>query len=268
MDTAGKSRSSEYRAIAGRRAIIFRTLFIPRYGVHIIADVSQQEPRLTALVSKDKNLIGAFVNREDIHTFVTRMIFEDQSIVKADPRRKIGKETGLGVVYGLTAQGLTAKLKEVVDDPSMEINDEKSQGYIDLYFQKFPRVKSMLDRVVADGHKNEFVTTYYGRRCWINIHGYGWENNCKNSPIQGGGADMTKMWQIRLWELCREQGVRYPMCLVVHDEIVLDVSPDEQDLYIGLLNTAFEQAIATLYPDSPVPFEFEHAEGPNWGAKK
>lgn len=262
------SSNPNLQNIPSRKMPIFRTFFLPIWGTHIIADVSQQEPRLTALASKDKNLTAIFVNHEDVHTATARLIFEDPTIVKGDERRKIGKETGLGIVYGLTAQGLTAKLKEVVTDPNIEINDDKSQGYIDIYFRKFPRVKSYLDRVVMEGHKNEFVTTYYGRRCWINIHNYGWENNCKNAPIQGGGADMIKMWQIKLWNLCRQEQVRYPVCLVVHDEIVLDVAQDEVEFYLRILDLAFKEAIETLYPESPVPFEFEHSEGPNWGAKK
>jgi len=262
------SDSPNLQNIPARKMPVFRTLFIPRYDKMVIADVSQQEPRLTAMVSKDKNLINAFINKEDIHLFVARMLFDDPTIEKSDPRRKIGKEVGLGTTYGLTAIGLTAKLKEVIDDTEMEISEEKSQQYIDRYFERFPRVKSMLDKAVSDGHRNEYVETPYGRRCHINIHAQGWENNCKNAPIQGGGADMTKAWLIKLWENCGELGIRYPVCLVVHDEIVLDVSENELDTYVSLLQKSFEAAIEMLYPDSPVPFEFEYVVGDNWGAKQ
>lgn len=246
---------------------IFRTLFIPRYDQMIVADVSQQEPRITALMSKDKALVKAFNDHEDIHLFIARTIFDDFTIQKSDIRRKIGKRTGLGIVYGFTAVGLSSKLKEEIDDPTFEINEDKAQEYIDAYFRKFPRVKIMLDQLVAFGHRHEYVTTAFGRRCWINIHAMGWENNCKNSPFQGGGADMTKLWQVKLWERCRNGGHRYPLVMPIHDELVLDVSDDEVPMYLDLLDVAFKETIQILFPDSPIPFEFEHFEGANWGVK-
>jgi len=261
------SDSPNLQNIPSRKMPVFRSLFIPRNGKYIIADVSQQEPRITALLSMDKNLINIFANHEDVHLMVTRMLFEDETIQKDDPRRKIGKEINLGIVYGLTAIGLLGRLKEVLDDPG-ELDEEKCQTYIDAYFNKFPRVKTMLDRAVQDGHRLEFTTTPYGRRAYLNIHAMGWENNCKNNPVQGGGADMTKAWMARLWEACRIVHLPFPVCMVIHDELVLDVPEDMLDNYVLLLKEAFKQAVELVFPGSPVPFEFEYIVGDNWGEKK
>ncbi|MBT9138914.1 MAG: DNA polymerase I [Syntrophomonadaceae bacterium] len=253
------SRKPNLQNIPMRKMPQFRDYFIAKPGhKYIVADVSQQEPRILACLSKDKGLIRAFTNKEDVHLAVTREIFHDPIIVEDDPRRKIGKEINLGTSYGLTGIGLAAQL-------GIEI--EEAEQFIAAYFNKFPGIKRYIDSYRAAAFKKEKVFTPYGRCIHINIHSDGWENNAINNPIQGGAADMTKLWKVKLFELCHQYKLEYPVIMVIHDELVLQVLDEKVDGYIILLTEAFNQTINTIFPDAPIPFEFEYKVGDRWSVK-
>ena len=246
---------------------IFRTFFLPIHGTMIVADISHQEPRFTAVLSEDKNLTSIFANKEDIHSGVTKLLFSLDEVEKKDPRRKVGKEVGLGLVYGLSAEGLYGRLKEVAPEIT-DLTVEKCQDFLDTYFHKFPAVKKMIDKLVREGHKNEYVRSIYGRKIHINIHSNGWERACVNYPHQSSGADMLKAWSVELLRLTREKDIPFGLTMQIHDEIVLDVSPDMVDVYLELIDKAFHKAVELVVPNSPVPFVYEVGTGDSWACKE
>ena len=257
------------QTIPSRKMPVFREFFISKYGedgVIIVADVSQQEPRITALLSKDPTLIAAFNNGEDVHSAVAKTLFGLDEIEKSDPRRKIGKEVGLGIAYGLSADGLYTNLKEKA--PEIEnLTVEKCQEFIDNYFKKFPAVKRMVDRLVQEGYRNEYVRTPAGRKIHINIHANGWERACMNYPHQGGGVDMLKPWTYFLLEYTRQAGIPFGLTMLIHDEVVLDVRKELLDTYLELIDKSFKDAVALAVPNSPVPFIYEVGHGDSWACK-
>lgn len=256
-----------------RKMPIFRTFFIPRDGhVFIVADLSQQEPRITAILSEDDELIRVFNEHEDIHSFVANQMFNTTEITKGDPRRKIGKETGLGIVYGLTKTGLRLKLVDVLNEgreehDHVDVTEEEAQEFIDKYFKKFPKVKNFIRTVQQRAFKDEYVRTFFGRKAWLNIHNPQWEKNAINDPVQGGAGDLMKMWIVLFWRTCRALHIPYPAVLYIHDEIVLDVNPLQVEQYVNILGAALHQAQEVIFANSPVDFEFEYAVGENWGIK-
>jgi len=261
------SNNPSLQQIPSRKMPVFRTFFLPIHGAMIVADISQQEPRFTAVLSGDKNLTSIFANKEDIHSGVTKLLFSLDELDKKDPRRKVGKEVGLGLVYGLSAEGLLGRLKEVAPEIT-DLTVEKCQGFLDSYFHKFPSVKRMIDRLVKEGHKNEYVRSIYGRKIHINIHSNGWERACVNYPHQSSGADMLKAWSVELLRLTREKDIPFGLTMQIHDEIVLDVSPDMVEVYLELIDQAFHTAVKLVVPDSPVPFVYEVGTGENWAVKE
>lgn len=265
------SSNPNLQQIPSRKTPKFRDFFIPNEDVLIVADISQQEPRFTALISGDKTLTDIFRNKEDIHSGVTKEIFGLDEVDKKDSRRKVGKETGLGVVYGLTADGLRSNLKEKApelfsDGKNLTVAD--CQEFIDKYFNRFPKVRNMVDRLKTEGFKREHVRTPFGRKVWINTHSNGWENACVNYPHQGGGADMTKAWLISIYKETKERGIPFGVCMTVHDEVVLDVKKELLDEYLDVVDKAFSTAVELIVPDSPVPFVYEVGHGDKWSCKE
>lgn len=261
------SNNPNLQNIPSRKMPIFRTFFLPIHGVNIVADISQQEPRFTAVMSGDPNLTEIFSNSEDIHSGVTKLLFSLDELDKKDPKRKVGKEVGLGLVYGLSAEGLLGRLKEVAPEIT-DLTIEKCQGFLDSYFKKFPAVKKMIDKLVKEGFKNEFVRSIYGRKIHVNIHSNGWERGCVNYPHQSSGADMLKAWSIELLKLTREKDIPFGLTMQIHDEIVLDVPTNMVDIYLELIDKAFYKAVELVVPDSPVPFVYEVGTGESWACKE
>lgn len=261
------SNSPNLQQIPSRKMPQYREFFLPIHGTMIVADISQQEPRFTAVMSGDPSLTEIFSNSEDIHSGVTKLLFSLDELDKKDPRRKVGKEVGLGLVYGLSAEGLLGRLKEVAPE-IQDLTIDKCQGFLDSYFKKFPAVKKMIDKLVKEGFKNEYVRSIYGRKIHVNIHSNGWERACVNYPHQSSGADMLKAWSVELLRLTREADIPFGLTMQIHDEIVLDVPTDMVETYLELIDKAFHRAVELVVPNSPVPFVYEVGMGESWAAKE
>jgi DNA polymerase I len=240
--------------IPSRKLPEYRELFISARGVLVGVDISQQEPRITACESNDKELWDAFLNGIDVHLKVARMVTRDMEMVKEDPRRnKLGKPLNLGLVYGLTAQGLSNRTGMPLPE---------AEKLLAMYFQSFKGVKKWIDYEHNFGLKNEFVTTAAKRRCWLNLHDYKWANNAINSPIQGGGADFTKRWMYHVWKAFRDLGKPFPIVLIVHDEALADVPEEDAELTKQIMLEAMGKAGEELYPG--MPFKGDPGIGKTW----
>jgi DNA polymerase-1 len=251
--------SPNLQQIPARKLPQYRTLFIPRDNYHtfLVTDVSQQEPRVLAYESKDKELIHALATGQDLHLYVARAIFDDDTITKDDPRRRLGKDINLGLSYGLTAYGLAQRTN---------LSEAEAQELLDAYFRRFKGVRSWISRQRSVALKREYVTTASGRRIWLNLYNNQWENNAINAPIQGGAADHTKRALFLVWDECQKRNWEFPVVMAVHDEIVMDVPKEMLKKMEKLVVDAWLQAAEELFPG--IPFKVSADSGPNWACKK
>jgi DNA polymerase I-like protein with 3'-5' exonuclease and polymerase domains len=222
----------------------------------IVADYSQQEPRITACESRDENLINAFMQGIDVHLYVARLIFDDPNMVKSDPRRYYGKQINLGLTYGLTATGLANRTDLTRNQASKLIRD---------YFRNFSGVEQWISHQHWLGENNEYVKTRFGRLTWLNPYNYYSKNVAVNAPIQGGAADQTKLALILLEKRMNNIGLPYPVVAVVHDEIVAEAQDDYVDVIESEVYRAMMDAGDMLYPE--VPWKVGIGVGTDWTAK-
>ena len=235
-----------------------RKAFIPSKGnVFFSADYSQIELRIVANASKDKSLVEAFLAGEDIHRATAAKIFhEDISAVTDDQRRK-AKTANFGMIYGISAFGLSERL---------QIPRSEAKTIITEYFQTFPDVKRFMDESIAHTREKGYVTTLFGRRRLIPdinsqnavVRGYA-ERNAINAPIQGTAADIIKIAMIRIFKRFGQEGLRSKMILQVHDELDFDVVPEELETVTRIVKEEMEGAYR-----STVPLIADCGTGDNW----
>ena len=235
-----------------------RKAFIPDEGqLFFSADYSQIELRIMAHLSKDENLVQAFLCGEDIHAATAAKIFhKDISEVTSDERRR-AKTANFGIIYGISAFGLAERLG---------CSRSEAKQLIDGYFQTYPGVKEYMDRSIAMAREQGYTETIFHRRCPlpdINSHnavvrGYA-ERNAINSPIQGSAADIMKMAMIRVDKRMREEGLQSRMILQVHDELNFSVLPEERDQLQRLVIKEMQSAASLS-----VPLIADAGWGTNW----
>ena len=235
-----------------------RKAFIPDEGqLFFSADYSQIELRIMAHLSKDENLVQAFLCGEDIHAATAAKIFhKDISEVTSDERRR-AKTANFGIIYGISAFGLAERLG---------CSRSEAKQLIDGYFQTYPGVKEYMERSIAMAREKGYTETIFHRRCPlpdINSHnavvrGYA-ERNAINSPIQGSAADIMKMAMIRVDKRMREEGLQSRMILQVHDELNFSVLPEERDQLQRLVIKEMQSAASLS-----VPLIADAGWGTNW----
>ena len=235
-----------------------RKAFIPDEGqLFFSADYSQIELRIMAHLSKDENLVQAFLCGEDIHAATAAKIFhKDISEVTSDERRR-AKTANFGIIYGISAFGLAERLG---------CSRSEAKQLIDGYFETYPGVKEYMERSIAMAREKGYTETIFHRRCPlpdINSHnavvrGYA-ERNAINSPIQGSAADIMKMAMIRVDKRMREEGLQSRMILQVHDELNFSVLPEERDQLQRLVIEEMQSAASLS-----VPLIADAGWGTNW----
>ena len=242
-------RTSEGRQI--RRA------FIPQNGYQLLAcDYSQIELRIMAELSGDEKLKEGFFNNDDIHTITASNVFKiDIADVSREMRSK-AKMINFGILYGISAFGLSKRL----DIPKSEASEIITQ-----YQNAYPDVQNYLERTILFAQKNGYVETITGRRRYIRdinaknkLVSSGAERNAINAPIQGTAADMIKIAMIRIENLLNKHKSDTKMLIQVHDELVFDLAPKEQDL-IPQIESIMREAIPM-----EVPIIIESGIGNNW----
>ena len=237
----------------------FRQFFVPKNSDYVLidADYSQIELRLLAHVANDEAMIASFLSGEDIHTMTAARVFgvaPDQ--VSADLRKK-AKAVNFGIMYGIGEYSLSEDLS---------ITRAQAKEYIDSYFEKFPEIRSYLDRVKQEARELGYVTTIFGRRRYIpelassnkNLQHFG-ERIAMNSPIQGTAADIIKIAMIRVDEELKRLCVDAELIMQVHDELLIECHKDDADKVKELLVGCMENAVDLL-----VPMSVEAHVGSTW----
>ena len=218
-----------------------RRAFIPASGnLFFSADYSQIELRLVADMSGDETMVGAFLAGEDIHALTAAKIYHESiENVTPDQRRK-AKTANFGILYGISAFGLSERL---------EIPRSEATMLIDGYFSTFPGVRRYIDQSIAHAHEKGYVVTLYGRRRALpdinsrngNLRSFS-ERNAINAPIQGTAADIIKIAMIRIYRRFKEEGLQSKMIMQVHDELNFDVVPGELDRVREIVTVEMEGA--------------------------
>jgi DNA polymerase-1 len=216
-----------------------RRAFIPQKGWHLVsADYSQVELRILAHYSDDQILIQSFLDDEDIHTRTACEVFQvSPEMISAELRRQ-AKAINFGIIYGMSAFGLSRQL---------EIGHKMAKTYIDNYFSRYRGVKQYLDQTIVDARQTMQASTLLGRIRLLpdinsknNIIRQAVERIAVNTPIQGSAADLIKLAMINVDRSLREKNLQSAMLLTVHDELVFEVPPDEIDAVTRLLKEIME----------------------------
>ena len=236
-----------------------RAAFVAEPGhVLLAADYSQIEMRLVAHFSGDKHLVEAYrAGEEDIHRLTAAQVFGVLPMMVTDDQRARAKAVNFGIMYGLTAFGLS---KQVGIDTS------EAKNFIDLYFETYPGIKEFRDKTIEQARRDQKVSTLFGRVRPIpdihsknfNLRGFA-ERTAVNTPLQGTAADLIKIAMIRIDAELRERKLRSRMLLQVHDELVFEVPEDEIDTIRQLVVQQMEHV-----HELKVPLKVDVGIGPNW----
>ncbi len=242
------------RTEEGRR---IRMAFVPSDGgVIVSADYSQIELRVMAHLSGDANLQRAFSDGEDIHRATAAEVFGVSPEEVNAEQRRAAKAINFGLIYGMSAFGLAANLG---------ITRDAAQTYIDRYFARYPGVAEYMARIKKQASANGYVETVFGRRLWlpdINAKGprrAGAERAAINAPMQGTSADLIKLAMVAVQDWLEKEKLASRLVMQVHDELVLDVPREEQELVSQTL-PGLMCDVATL----AVPLVAETGVGNNW----
>lgn len=235
-----------------------RKVFVPKEGcVFVDADYSQIELRVLAHMSGDERLIGAYKKAEDIHAITASEVFHIPLDEVTPLQRRNAKAVNFGIVYGISAFGLSEDLS---------ISRKEALEYINRYFETYPDVKKFLDCLVEQGKEQGYVTTMFGRRRPIpefksaNFmqRSFG-ERVAMNSPIQGTAADIMKIAMIRVDGRLRKEKLKSQIVLQVHDELLIEARKEELDDVTRILSEEMRQAA-----DLAVALEIDMKVGNSW----
>lgn len=235
-----------------------RKAFIPDDGHSFFsADYSQIELRIVANISKDEALVEAFLAGEDIHRATAAKIFHEHTEDVTDDQRRKAKTANFGMIYGISAFGLSERL---------QIPRSEAKQLIEGYFKTFPGVRRFMDQSIEMAKEKGFVTTLFGRRRMLPditsrnavVRGYA-ERNAINAPIQGTAADIIKIAMNRIYRRFDREGIRSKLLLQVHDELNFDVVPGEEDSVSRIVKEEMEAAFS-----GTVPLVADCGSGANW----
>ncbi|HEX3372156.1 MAG TPA: DNA polymerase, partial [Candidatus Acidoferrales bacterium] len=225
--------------------------------VLLAADYSQIELRLLAHFSKDPLLVEAYRRGDDVHTLTASQVFGVPPLMVTADHRRAAKVVNFGIVYGLSAFGLSQNLS---------IEPSEAKQFIEAYFEKYSGVRKFIDDTLAEARREQKVKTLFGRVRPIpdinsknfNFRGFA-ERTAVNTPLQGTAADLIKIAMIRIDEAIRDRDLKSRMTLQVHDELVFEVPEAEIDIMRSLVREYMEK----VHPLS-VPLQVDLGVGPNW----
>jgi DNA polymerase-1 len=240
----------------------FRRAFVPAAGCRfLVADYNQIELRVIAHLAEDPGLIEAFRQGIDIHNVTAARVFGVDGADVTLAQRSKAKMVSYGLAYGMESYGLAQRLAIPVEEAS-EI--------LQAYFEAFPNVKDYMDRVVAEARSRGYTETLFGRRRLIpelqagnyRIRQAG-ERQAMNAGIQGLAADIFKAALVRIDLLLAGTGMASRLVLQVHDEVILEVPPEEEDSAAALVVEAMTGAA-----DLSVPLAVHLSWGDTWADAK
>ncbi len=224
-----------------------RSAFVAEEGHRLLsADYSQIELRILAHVSGEPKLREAFERGEDIHTATAAEVLGVEPAALTSGQRSIAKMINFGIVYGISAYGLSENL---------EIPRDEAQRYIDAYLARFPHVQDFIARTIEQAGQDGYVTSLLGRRRPVpeirasnrQTRGFG-ERIAVNFVMQGSNADIIKVAMIRIARRLREEGRGARLVLQVHDELLLEVPDPEVSKVRELCAPRWSAPTTSIHP--------------------
>ncbi len=235
-----------------------RRAFVPDDGCLLMsADYSQIELRLMADLSGDKGMVDAFLSGEDIHRATAAKIYHEEIADVTDEQRRNAKTANFGIIYGISAFGLSERLA---------IPRSEAKELIEGYLATYPGVARYMEQAIEKARNDGFVTTIMGRKRYLpditsrsnTVRSYA-ERNAINAPLQGSAADIIKIAMVTIDAEMRRRKLRSRMFMQVHDELVFNVVPDELQQLQQLVVEHMEKAYK-----GRVPMEVAVGTGKNW----
>ncbi len=236
-----------------------RKAFIPRNNKYVLlsADYSQIELRIIAELSQDKGMIEAFKSGEDIHASTASKVYSVPLTEVTGDMRRNAKMVNFGIIYGISAFGLSERLN---------IPRSEAKGIIDNYFMQYPQIREYMDKSIESAREKGYVETIMGRKRYLRdinsanatVRGFA-ERNAINAPIQGSAADMIKIAMINIHNDLQKKKTKSKMLLQVHDELVFDVLKEEVEEVKALVLNRMKTALQLK-----VPVEVGMGTGKNW----
>lgn len=235
-----------------------RRAFIPDQGDLLLsADYSQIELRLIADISGDPEMIDAFNAGADIHRATAAKIYHEPLDAVTDAQRRNAKTANFGIIYGISAFGLSERLG---------IPRGEAKELIENYMKTYPKIKEYMEQTIVRAREDGYVSTIHGRKRYLPeinsrngaLRGYA-ERNAINAPLQGSAADIIKIAMIAIARRMKDEGLRSRMIVQVHDELVFNVKPDELDRLRALVVSEMEHAYR-----GRVTLEVAAGVGTNW----
>ena len=236
-----------------------RKAFVPRNDDYILlaADYSQIELRIIASLSHDRHMIEAFTNKYDIHTATAAKIYNIAMEQVTPELRRNAKSVNFGIIYGISAFGLSEQLG---------IPRKEAATLIDEYFLQYPDIKNYIESNIEFARQYGYAQTLLGRRRYlpdINSRNAGLKNfaerNSVNMPIQGTSADMIKIAMNNIYKAFEAKQLKSKMILQVHDELVFDVYKPEIDEVTTIVRNEMINALPL-----DIPIEVSTDMGDNW----
>ena len=240
----------------------FRKAFVPRDGYELlVADYNQIELRVIAHLTDDPGLVHAFESGEDIHNATAASVFGVKPDKVNTEQRSRAKMVSYGLAYGMEAYGLGQRLG---------ISTGEASEILEAYFLAFPSVKSFMDEIVEKTKVTGYTETLFGRRRPIpDLNSPNFrvrqaaERQAMNAPIQGLAADIFKIALVEIDHALTEMKAQSALVLQVHDEVILELHPDEIPEIRELTVTKMSEAA-----ELRVPLEVHVALGPTWAEAK
>jgi DNA polymerase I len=239
-----------------------RSAFVAEPGHRLLsADYSQIELRILAHVSGEPKLREAFLRGEDIHTATAAEVLGKDPATLTSDERAVAKMINFGIVYGISAFGLSENLG---------IPKEEAQAYIDAYLARFPRVQAFIARTISRAGEDGYATSLLGRRRPVpelrasnrQTRGFG-ERVAVNFVMQGSNADMIKVAMVAIHRRLRSEGRGAQMVLQVHDELLLEVPEVE----VSKVRDLVREEMCGAYPLDP-PLAVDVGLGDDWAEAK
>ena len=241
------------------RGKLIRKAFVARDDGHVLvsADYSQIELRLMAAFSGDEAMLEAFRNGEDIHRDTASRVYGIMPAFVSDEQRAKCKMVNFGIIYGISAFGLSQRLK---------ISRKEASDLIDTYFRLYPKVKVYMDLAIAKARERGYAETVLGRRRTLRDISsrnatvrMAAERDAINTPIQGSAADLIKVAMVNIDRRLKAEGMRSRMVLQIHDELVFDAPKEEVERLQAILRREMTEAI-----DFGVPLEVGIGVASDW----
>lgn len=237
---------------------LIRKVFEPAKGnLFVDSDYSQIELRILAHIAGDERLIEAFQKGQDIHRTTASQVFHVPFDEVTSLQRRNAKAVNFGIVYGISAFGLSQDL---------DISRKEAQEFIDNYFEAYPKIKAFLDRTVADAKEKGVTTTLFGRiRPIPELSSSNFmqrqfgERVAMNAPIQGTAADIIKIAMVRVHDRLIKEGLASRLILQVHDELLIETKEAEKEQVVAILEQEMKESA-----DLSVELEVGTECGKNW----